>query len=423
MTEVIRKVYDPDGTESVLGLPCRTVVEEFDGEVQVGNIHIQDAFNVNEINITDDHSTGVMPLLAKIVEVKMQERCILSDIRVKIYGYPIKEDGTIDTDVEMVEDTLTEVNLSEPFIIDGIKVDKILKVSGNYIYAKHEVQVIMDNRSTMDGYKIEGAAECAMKLITKEDLPFDDEKISGGLLFSPKLNLGKSILVGFYNETIGDIVAEYPEVVNIIVKNPKSFDVIVEWPQVLNNLINTGKKNWLVTNGNAYINTGFIPNYESTVIADMFVSKTPVSAWFGAATSRSDFGFGVYNGNYTLWHNYNNDINIGAYIEGEYHIEKRKNVLWLNGEIKHTSEVSNTFTCTQPMFIFAMPNPSGVAARIASAISNFRFAKFDIYDNKTKVREFVPYIHNNKSGLIDLLTGDFYESQGTGLFTIITENV
>lgn len=47
---------------------------EFDGSVHVGDVHIQDAYNVNEINITDNHSTNVMSLVANIAEVKMQDR-------------------------------------------------------------------------------------------------------------------------------------------------------------------------------------------------------------------------------------------------------------------------------------------------------------------------------------------------------------
>lgn len=74
MTTIERKVYDADGSEAVLGVPCVSVSTDWDGEVNASSLHIDDAFGIGSIDISDDHSTGIYRMLADIISIQGQDR-------------------------------------------------------------------------------------------------------------------------------------------------------------------------------------------------------------------------------------------------------------------------------------------------------------------------------------------------------------
>ena len=79
MATIVRKKQDSEGIKKFLGVPYKNVFNSFDSEITSEGLTIQDAFSIQEINIDDDHSTGVLSLLSDIVTVKRQERLQVTD--------------------------------------------------------------------------------------------------------------------------------------------------------------------------------------------------------------------------------------------------------------------------------------------------------------------------------------------------------
>lgn len=152
-TKIIRKQYDPSGTENILNIPYKTVVEYFDGSIQSDRYSISDAYNINNINIEDDHSNGLISLTTKILAIKQQDRCQINDFKITqgYFGYSLNRAKIAQLNT-IVQENLQEINIENLFI-ENIKVFKCYKSSGNVSYmSPPKIEVIMDNRETMNSY-------------------------------------------------------------------------------------------------------------------------------------------------------------------------------------------------------------------------------------------------------------------------------
>lgn len=139
MTTIERKVYDADGSEAVLGVPCVSVSTDWNGEVNASSLHIDDAFGIGSIDISDDHSTGIYRMLADIISIQGQDRKQGAKIAVPVVL------GKSDAGGGSHESVLSAVDA------DGVKVDGI-RVSA--LYSSDDVRLFCVQSSASFGMPV-----------------------------------------------------------------------------------------------------------------------------------------------------------------------------------------------------------------------------------------------------------------------------
>lgn len=182
---------------------------------------------------------------------------------------------------------------------------------------------------------------------------------------------------------------------------------------------------YIESTGTQYIDTGITINKDSKV--DILYSMTSTSATqmpFGTRISASagDAMNGIFR-----THGSSRDTNRVAFGNGggtnrgiqgydssntDYNLVIDKNGAVINGTTVATfptSSITNTF----PMYIFAC-NTSGTEDFLAS----MKLYSFKLYNNNVLVRDFVPVkrLSDNAIGLLDDITGQFFENAGMGEF-------
>ena len=185
----------------------------------------------------------------------------------------------------------------------------------------------------------------------------------------------------------------------------------------------TGRKiipvEYLESSGTQYINTGFIPNQDTKVITKLKLSsvgtggfaicgarQTSTSKTFSIqrmADGKWGGGYNTYTGSSSVAANTNTHI-----------LTKDKNVLYLDGEEVQTFTYA-TFTCPVSMHIFGLNN-NGSASTASIGMSLYYF---QIYDNTTLIRDYIPCKDENGVGfMFDKVTHSAYLNAGTGSFII-----
>lgn len=173
---------------------------------------------------------------------------------------------------------------------------------------------------------------------------------------------------------------------------------------------------YIESSGTQYINTGFMPNQDTRVIADAQYIKSKVSAFlFGTRTSNFTVNYNILlTGTNNVFRSDYNDskIEFSSISPTERFIfDKNKSVCTINNI--SINNATSTFSTTFPLFLFAV-NENGTA-KYQGCI---RLYSCQIYDNDTLVRDYVPVINSSGvAGLWDYVTGTFYDNKGTGTFT------
>lgn len=163
MTTIERKVYDADGSEAVLGVPCVSVSTDWDGEVNASSLHIDDAFGIGSIDISDDHSTGIYRMLADIISIQGQDRKQGVSIAVPVVS------GKSDAGDGSHESVLSAVDAK------GVKVDGI-RVSA--LYSSDDVRLSCVQSSASFGMPvytvIPADKAAALNALFADSLPVTD---------------------------------------------------------------------------------------------------------------------------------------------------------------------------------------------------------------------------------------------------------
>ena len=219
-----------------------------------------------------------------------------------------------------------------------------------------------------------------------------------------------SLKVDFTNKTIADLPLKYQEC------------QLVEGE--FENILPSGytQVDYIESSGTQYIDTGFIPNQDTSVyakISTLTVSPTGNKTIFGSRVSSISGHFGITIGATQWFTGYGtNQINTGliATSNTQYEIKKEKGVLTLNSN--QYIQTSNDFTSPGNMYIFAMNQNNK-----AIAFAPIQLYYFKIYNDTTLVHDFIPCYRNsdNEAGLYDLVNNVFYANQGTGEFTYGTK--
>lgn len=193
--------------------------------------------------------------------------------------------------------------------------------------------------------------------------------------------------------------------------------MIKEWPLLINSLADTGKRNCLVGDGYAYIDTGITwagANYN--VVADLELK-------YGTGTAFI-WGTGVWNSNTLLLHNglsyYNRNSNVahidlGADTWGKIHLGVGTYTLNDNSPVTFTTN-NQAGSNNVNIKLFASPNTD------YRTIVRMRYFKMTC--NGTLRHDYVPFVRNGEAGFLDLVDNSFYgNARNTGSFTIETEEI
>lgn len=176
---------------------------------------------------------------------------------------------------------------------------------------------------------------------------------------------------------------------------------------------------YLESSGTQYIDTGFIPNNNTRLIAQMKLEAGYSYTALGARTSATSnaFAFGASKNGYYV-SQYGNTSSANAILSTDLNttdpfvIDKNKHLTYFNGDLVHTATES-TFNAPYPMTLFAVNNNGTISNK---SVMSLYYCQ--IYDDGIIVRDFVPCKNSsNVLGLYDLVNDMFYTNAGTGEFT------
>jgi hypothetical protein len=168
------------------------------------------------------------------------------------------------------------------------------------------------------------------------------------------------------------------------------------------------KIEYLESDGNSYIDTGFKPNQDTRVVMDAQYNSTTLSQFlFGCRTSSSTNMFGIYTST-------TNNSFIGVYnatqlafsvsdLQSKRKFDQNKNVCKI-GDIELSATYAS-FASSLNMYLFACN-----AAGETLYCSHLRLYSCKIYDNGVLVRDFIPCTNpDGIEGLWDSVNDVFYK--------------
>lgn len=174
------------------------------------------------------------------------------------------------------------------------------------------------------------------------------------------------------------------------------------------------KLEYIQSSGTQYIDTGFKPNQDTRVVTKISFNALASSSScyaFGAANSGSSGMFEISTGNNMIRLGYGGTAVMQTFPSTKpFTIDFNKNVVTIN-ETAYTLTAA-TFTGTYSMYI--CDTNRGRAYRAIPAVTVY---SFQIYDNGTLVRDFIPC--KNASGVVgmwDDVNSVFYQNAGSGTF-------
>ena len=172
---------------------------------------------------------------------------------------------------------------------------------------------------------------------------------------------------------------------------------------------------YIESNGTQYIDTGFVPNQDTRVVARCVLPlASSTQALFGCRVSSSSnqYQFVTQGGNYRT--DYNTtiaNVSTSDYGQNEFYVDKNKNVTDLNGDASYTHSYG-TFTCPGNMYVFATNNNGALYAYATAKLYSMK-----IYDNGTLVRDYIPVLdHSGVACLFDKVAQQLVYNAGTGVF-------
>lgn len=181
---------------------------------------------------------------------------------------------------------------------------------------------------------------------------------------------------------------------------------------------------YITINGNQYIDTGIIPNNNSRVVIDFentgdysqVTTSAKVAPLFGGRTDTGVSVFGMWFGVEKVYPHFGNKSysgngSIDLDINRRLVYDLNKNILTVDNQSKTCTTA--TFTSAVSLYLFAMNTNGKLYANKPSG----KFYSCQIYDNDILVRDYIPCkINNGKIGLLDKISGFFFESIGTEQF-------
>lgn len=165
--------------------------------------------------------------------------------------------------------------------------------------------------------------------------------------------------------------------------------------------------NYIQGSGTQYIDTGFAPNQDTTIIIEACL--TGGAFLYGAEAAWKSGSFDLYSGGAV----YNTVAYYKTITDTTKHIYKQdKNQFYIDGTLINSFTYAE-FTNTATLCLFA-DNRGGTVQEYGQG----KIYSCQLYDNGTLIRDFVPCINTNGVyGLYDKVNLQFYGSAGSGSFT------
>ena len=209
---------------------------------------------------------------------------------------------------------------------------------------------------------------------------------------------------------------------------PNQYDVVF---QNNNNLPGEYQEvEYIESTGTQWINTGFVPNQDTTINVSCMVTDNSKSQFiYGArAYTITDTYSLAYipNGSQKgLRYDYGTDAIIAncqwsaseCTVNEKYYIKQEKNKRYLNGINKGEFEYK-TFNCPCELYIFTTNTNGEVGYNVNTLTISAKLYYMSIYDDEQLVRNFIPCYRkmDNEIGLYDTVNNIFYTNSGTGTF-------
>ena len=172
---------------------------------------------------------------------------------------------------------------------------------------------------------------------------------------------------------------------------------------------------YIQSSGTQYIDTGFKPNNNTRVVADIESLAESTYAFFGIRDSETTNAYILWQMSRTSVRSDYGAGQVQLTVDDTFDrvtIDKNEAVCMYG-----TSPIENeaaTFSCTNNLLIFTTSTAGAVDERKAS----MRLYSFKLYDDGLLIRDFVPVKNeSDKVGLYDLVEEKFYANGGTGAFT------
>ena len=174
------------------------------------------------------------------------------------------------------------------------------------------------------------------------------------------------------------------------------------------------KIEYIQSSGTQYIDTGFKPNQNTRLIADVEILNVPHSQLLGARIASGNASFNILVSSKTDGRDDYNETALNfAAGAARWKIDKNKNVTTVNGTA--VSHPAGTFQTTCSIFINAV-NTNG--SPMSTTTGSARWRSVQIYDNGRLVRDFIPCkTAAGVVGLWDDVNNTFYSNAGSGTFT------
>ena len=174
---------------------------------------------------------------------------------------------------------------------------------------------------------------------------------------------------------------------------------------------------YIKTTGTQYIDTGFIPNQDTRIIADFQYTKNNQGYRF-TGTENLPFGnafrFGTSVGIYWLVdYGSSGKKYVGSCDVNRHMLDFDKNIVYLDNNILYKFEYE-LFTGYGNAYIFS------ISSNQIEDLAPSLLYSYKMYDNNILIRDYIPCYRksDNKPGLYDLVNDVFYTNQGTGEFSI-----
>lgn len=184
---------------------------------------------------------------------------------------------------------------------------------------------------------------------------------------------------------------------------------------------------YIETTGSQYINTGFMPNNNSSILLDFRymgeIEGGSVQSLFGARMAGEVGVFGMWLNKTDVYPHYGNVIYTanGSFREDGKTFTTARFIYGYNKNIARLGQGNKTcimpeggFSSGVPLCLFAMNTNGSVDTRRAIG----RLYSCQIWDNSNLVRDFIPcQAQDGTYGLYDLITKQFYTNSGSGTLT------
>lgn len=170
---------------------------------------------------------------------------------------------------------------------------------------------------------------------------------------------------------------------------------------------------YLESTGTQYIDTGIPLSNENTVKTKIRILKVNNSFFYGSRKSYMVDAFGLHR-NYAPFGSDSGMNYVDLSAGTDYIVEQSQNGISINGELKKTYPVS-TFTTPENCYLFYLRQEGGFYDSPSSA----RIYYFQVWDNGTLVRDFIPCLDaSNVPCMYDLVGKKPYYNAGTGSFSV-----